>query len=224
MLAFLEIVRAAFLSLARWFGAWLLGFSVVWFSLHAILSRIPDHQTLVTGALLAMFFVGWVALVALIGLVLPIVAGMGMQSLLRGGPLALADRGDGYLAVVGYGIGAGLLVAPFAVAMALSLTFTHPELVALYSARTLAATFTAAWLGASAGRIVKSAWGVFALSWLAGALLFAVTVGVSTSVELAHLSRTFQTSLVPASVAVFTQLLVLVASRIDRRSPAVAGR
>jgi hypothetical protein len=219
VLAFLEIARAAFLSLARRLGPWLLALAVLtvagW-----------NYAQFATRPLLEVGTAVWVSMV------FPAVTGMGLRRSVHRGPMGLVAGGRGYLATVGYGLGAALVVAPFAGLAAWTVCASGPREMLIFGGSTVAVVFAAAWLGAASGRLVESGLAVVLLSWFAAALIFAVTIGLATLVELAQLAKAFEPKLsraevldvvIALSALGLTHLVLFAASRVDGRSPAALG-
>jgi len=223
VLAFLEISRAAFLSLGRRLGPWLLGLAVLagvgWFA-NSDLTRV----LIIIGA------------VTLVGGAIPAVAGTGLRSWLRAGPLGLADRGGGYFATVGYGIGAALVAMPFVLAATSVANGTDLHQLPEALGFAIAAVLVVSWLGAAAGRLVESAMAVVMLSWVGAAAVaggtFVATVGIKEFsvvpvTEGAFVERfsydTWGPFIVVGLAVVATHALMWLASRVDQRAPTHPG-
>lgn len=211
MPVFLEIARAAGLSLARRLGPWLLGLAVV-----AAVGLASEPE-------LAEVFIG-ATLFALVGAALPVAVGTGLRRWLRAGPLGLAERGAGYWATFGYGLGAAAVALPFVLAgvRVLDQRSMGPDLAA-----GALAVMVAAWLGASAGRLVDGGLAVAMLTWIGaavvGACSFLVVAGVRElavpALGASMGTRGGETLLWSAGAVLATHLVMLAAAWADQRAP-----
>jgi len=216
LLVFLEIARVAFLSLARRLWPWLLGLA----ALSGVDWAVDSELTQV---LLS------IALAGLLGIAIPAFVGKGLRNGLHGGPLGLSGQGTSYRATVGYGLGAALVAMPFVVGgVAVTMhdvAFAAPVAVGL--------VLGSAWLGAAAGRLVRTAPAMVMLTW--GGAVVSAGFGVvmltlvpasllfSSNLVGTHLSEHFNNA---HALALFTALamlavhgLVLLCAAIDTASP-----
>ena len=204
MLGLVEIARAAFLNVSRSLGPWLVALTVA----AVACSRHFDHLVVEYTAILAAF--------ALLVVFVPPLVGGGLRNLLHGGPLGLLPGSTGYLAGVAYGLGAATVVAPFMVALAVA---CRPHHWAPYAAQAVIAVLASTWLGAVAGRLVTDRFAIFFVSWLAGAVVLAVLIGLGSLLDVAQLGETLSLWIGGATALTSVQLLLLLAAWIDRRAP-----
>lgn len=211
MPVFLEIARAACLSLARRLGLWMLGLALL-----AGVGWFADSE--VTRVFLAIGMLG------LFGAALPVVVGTGLRRWVRAGPLGLSDRGAGYWAIAGYGLGAALVALPFVAGAVQAL---DGQMVVQDQMLGAFGLLTVAWLGASAGRVAEGGMAVAVLTWIGAAVagvcaLIAASAGHDVAVGPlgAMIGYSAAEVLLWVGGAVLgTQLCMVGAAFADQRSP-----